>query len=457
MESLQKVYFLGIGGIGMSAIARYFLKRGVSVSGYDKTPSPLTGKLESEGMKIQFVENVEHIPVDVQLVIWTPAIPADSVLLNHCRHQNFLLMKRAEVLGWISKDNKSIAVAGTHGKTTTSSLLAYLLTATGVDCTAFLGGIAVNFDSNFISGSSEWVVLEADEYDRSFLQLSPDIAILTSMDADHLDIYGDASKMLEGFIAFSKKVKQGGRLHVEAKLKSLLPDSEATFTYGVEMGDYRAVNVKAVDGMMHFDVEWPEGKIVDCQLPYPGLHNVENAIGAISVLLHLKIENELIKEALLGFRGIKRRFELIHKDDQRVYIDDYAHHPSELKAAIQAARMMYPGKKLAGIFQPHLYTRTRDFADGFAKALDELDELWMLDIYPAREKPLEGVSSEMILNRMNLNDKKLVSNSALMKALQVSDFEILMTLGAGDIDRLVPQIDKEIFKKKYREVDEPQN
>lgn len=447
LESLQKVYFLGIGGIGMSAIARYFLKRGVSVSGYDKTPSPLTGKLESEGMKIQFVENVEHIPEDVQLVIWTPAIPADSVLLNHCRHQNYLLMKRAEVLGWISKDNCSIAVAGTHGKTTTSSLLAYLLTASGVDCTAFLGGIAVNFDSNFISGSSEWVVLEADEYDRSFLQLSPDIAIITSMDADHLDIYGDASKMKEGFIAFSKKVKPGGRLHVEAKLKSLLPDSETTFTYGVEMGDYRAVNVRAADGMMHFDVEWPEGNLLDCRLPYPGIHNVENAMAAISVLLHLKIEQELIKKALLGFKGIKRRFELIHKDDQRVYIDDYAHHPSELKAAIQAARMMYPGKKLAGIFQPHLFTRTRDFADGFAEALDGLDELWMLEIYPAREKPIEGVSSEMILERMKLKDKKLVSNTALMEALSRSDFEILMTLGAGDIDRLVPEIDKEIFKK----------
>lgn len=447
LENLQKVYFLGIGGIGMSAIARYFLKRGVSIYGYDKTPSPLTGKLESEGMKIQYIENVEHIPEDVQLVIWTPAIPADSVLLNHCRHQSLLLMKRAEVLGWISKGNKSIAVAGTHGKTTTSSLLAYLMTATGVDCTAFLGGIAVDFDSNFVSGSSEWVVLEADEYDRSFLQLSPDIAIITSMDADHLDIYGDASNMQEGFVAFSKKVKQGGRLHVEAKLKSFLPDSDALFSYGVELGDYRAINVRATDGMMLFDVEWPEGKILDCQLPYPGLHNVENAMAAISVLLYLKIEVELIKKALSGFKGIKRRFELIHKDDQRVFIDDYAHHPSELKAAIQAARMMYPGKKLAGIFQPHLYSRTRDFADGFAEALDGLDELWMLDIYPAREKALEGVSSEMILERMKLKNKKLVNKDALMEALANSDFNILMTLGAGDIDRLVPEIDKELFKK----------
>lgn len=442
IDKLNKVYFVGIGGIGMSALARYFKGLGAEVHGYDKTETTLTKKLVEEGMKIHYNEDVNWIPQGVDLVIWTPAVPKEHAELQYFLQHNIPVKKRAEVLGIISRNRRTVALAGTHGKTTTSSLTAHLLRVGGIDCAAFLGGIAQNFQSNFVNGQSEWVVAEADEYDRSFLHLTPEIAVITSMDPDHLDIYGDADSVHDtGFLAFAKQVKPEGTLYVQHSWMQYF-DKTKVRSYGVDGGDYCAENLRVEDGYFVFDYKNPEVAIEALRFPLPGRHNVENATAAISIALQLGVEPEAIRAGLLGFKGIKRRFEFIVRTEKMVFIDDYAHHPTELKAAIGAAKALFPDKKVIGIFQPHLYSRTRDFVDGFAEALDSLDEILLLDIYPAREQPIPGVTTEIIYNKMNNPHKKLITKADLLNELKKHDIEVLMTIGAGDIDTLVEPIKK---------------
>ncbi len=435
LSDIKKVYFVGIGGIGMSALARYFHGRGVEVHGYDKTETPLTKKLVEEGMHIHYEEAPEQIPPGIDLVILTPAVPAAHRELLYFREHGYPVKKRAEVLGIISRGMKAVAVGGTHGKTTTSSLLTYLLRCGGIDCTAFLGGIALNFGSNFVEGRSEWVVVEADEYDRSFLHLSPDIAVILSMDADHLDIYGDRETLLEtGFRAFARKLKPGGSLFVQHRWCGMLGEMPGMQSFGLEGGACRSENVRVEGGFFTFDYRGPAHYFQGLQLAMPGRHNVENATAAIAVATQLGIDEGAIREGLRSFRGIRRRFEFLYHDGQSAYIDDYAHHPSELEAAIGAARELFPGKRITGVFQPHLFSRTRDFAEGFAAALSLLDDALLMDIYPARELPIEGVSSEMLYEKMSNPRRRLVTKATLMEAVRENRPEVLLTLGAGDID-----------------------
>ncbi len=433
---MGKVYFIGIGGIGMSAIARYFLDSGKEVHGYDKTSTVLTRQLEAEGMKIHYEDNVNLIPDEVELVVWTPAIK-DLRELDYFKNKNIPLKKRAEVLGMISRMMKTVAVGGTHGKTTTSSLIAHLLKVGGLDNVAFLGGIAENYQSNYLKGAGEWVVVEADEFDRSFLHLHPDIAIVTSMDADHLDIYGTDEEIKKSFNLFANQTKEGGVVLTKQELP-LVIDNEAVVTefYGVGDGVFQSKNLRSEGGFFVFDYESPLGNMLALEYTQPGKHNVENATVAVAVAQYLKVSEEKIREGLQTFKGIKRRFDFLVKTDEKVYIDDYAHHPTELNAAIGSARMLYPDKKILGIFQPHLYSRTRDFQEGFAEALDALDEILLMEIYPARELPIEGVTSEIIFSKMQNIHKQRVTHDTVLDILKKSEFDVLLTLGAGDIDLL---------------------
>lgn len=446
IDSLKRLYFVGIGGIGMSALARYFNGLGVQVFGYDRVATELTKALESEGMQIHYEERVDLIPEEVDMVIFTPAIPAGHKELQYFRANDFIVKKRAEVLGIISRNRKTIGVAGTHGKTTTSAILTHILKTCGVDCTAFLGGIARNFESNFIAGDSEWVVMEADEFDRSFLQLNPDLAIITSMDADHLDIYGDQAQMHETFYQYIRQVKEQLFYHAGLPIEAKHNEHIKQAAYGLEQGTVQATNVHVEDGYFVFD--WTNGQttIKNLKFTLPGQHNVGNATAAIGVAESLGCAVDKIREALLTFKGIQRRFELVAKTAKQVYIDDYAHHPTELEAAILAAKTLYPNRKITGVFQPHLYSRTQDFVEGFAKALDALDEIILLGIYPARELPIEGVSSKLIFDRMQNPTKVLIEKSELLEELEKRDLEVLMTLGAGDLGAMVMDIKKQVFR-----------
>ena len=439
LENVRQVYFIGVGGIGMSGLARYFKKRGLAVYGYDKTSTPLTDALQDEGIPVSFVDQKDQIPPVFMepeagtLIVYTPAIPKDSVILNHFKSFGFILQKRSEVLGIISKGMFTIAVAGTHGKTTTSSIVAHLLKDSGFDCSAFLGGIATNYNTNVLFGDNNTMVVEADEYDRSFLTLHPDIAIITSMDADHLDIYGDAAHLTESFQMFAGQVKKGGIL---IKRKGL--DLPAGKTYaGNEEADIMALNVRVTEGNFRFDFKNGDVELANLQIALPGLHNIENAIAAIEVALLLEIPEEKIRAALANFKGVKRRFEYVVRNEGHVYIDDYAHHPEELRACLTAVKSLFPAKKLTTIFQPHLFTRTRDFADGFAEVLAMTDELVMLDIYPARELPIDGVTSKMILDMVAKADKKIMSKEEVLEHIKKEKPELVLTVGAGDIDTLV--------------------
>ncbi|WP_207534635.1 UDP-N-acetylmuramate--L-alanine ligase [Desertivirga arenae] len=439
LDNIEQVYLVGIGGIGMSGLARYFHKRGCEVIGYDRTQTTLTDSLAEEGMVITYVDGVDQIPANFKaasdnlLVIYTPAIPKDSAILNYFQENNFDLKKRSEVLGIISKGMFTIAVAGTHGKTTTSTLVAHILKHSGFDCTAFLGGISSNYDTNVLFGDNDVVVVEADEYDRSFLRLHPDIAIITSMDADHLDIYGDDSHVKESFRLFASQLKEGGKLI----RKSGLPLEGGTNYSAKEVAEVCATNVRIEAGTFFFDFKGQDLEINDIELGLPGLHNVENATAAIQASLLLNIEAEKIKAALKDFRGVKRRFEYVIRTDEKVFIDDYAHHPEELRACLSAVKQLYPGRKLTVVFQPHLYSRTRDFVDGFAEVLDMADELVLLDIYPARELPIPGVTSEIIYNKMKLENKQISSKESAEAIIAKLQPELLLTVGAGDIDTLV--------------------
>lgn len=439
LENIQRVFLIGIGGIGMSGLARYFKKRGCVVCGYDKTGTPLTETLMNEGIPVVFMDDEDSIQVSFlendpnTLIIYTPAIPSDSNILNFFRDGEFTMKKRSEVLGIISKGMFTIAIAGTHGKTTTSSIVAHVLKDSGYDCSAFLGGIATNYDSNVLFGSNNTMVVEADEYDRSFLTLHPDIAIVTSMDADHLDIYGDKSQLVESFQQFASQLKEGGRLIYKEGL-----DLTGGKTYSASVvADIQAVNVRIKEGSFYFDFKNANGVIDNIKLGLPGLHNIENAVAAIEVALHLGITPDKIRQALANFLGVKRRFEYVVKLPNHIYIDDYAHHPEELRACIQAVKSLYPDKKLTAIFQPHLFTRTRDFADGFAEVLSMIDDLIMLDIYPARELPIEGVNSAMILDNIKNPAKQILSKQDAIEYVRTNKPELLLTVGAGDIDTLI--------------------
>ncbi|TXB61527.1 UDP-N-acetylmuramate--L-alanine ligase [Phaeodactylibacter luteus] len=437
LNSIQTVYFIGVGGIGMSALARYFNQRGARVYGYDKTATELTRTLAAEGIDIHYEDDIRFIPQGVDLVVYTPAVPAAHQELQYFQANGFPVKKRAEVLGIISRGMKAIAIAGTHGKTTTTTLTTFLLRSCGIDCSAFLGGIALDFETNFVAGHTEWVVVEADEYDRSFLHLSPEIAVILSMDADHLDIYGDRETMLEtGFRAFAKRVKPGGAAYVQHRWVEELGPVGKTIAFGLGHGAYRAENIRVEEGFFTFDFYSPQGVMQGLQLSLPGRHNVENATVAIAIALQLGAAEADIRLALREFRGIRRRFEFLSRSEKGVYIDDYAHHPSELQAAIGAARELYPGKRLTGVFQPHLFTRTRDFAPGFAEALAALDEVLLMEIYPAREAPLPGIDSAWLLEQIPGQDKRLVSSEAVPEVVKQLQPEVLLTLGAGDIDLL---------------------
>jgi UDP-N-acetylmuramate--alanine ligase len=437
LKSIQTVYFIGVGGIGMSAIARYFNGRGAKVLGYDKTSTELTRTLAAEGIDIHYEEDVSRIPEGVDLVVYTPAVPDSHAELQYFRQQGTPIKKRAEVLGIISRGMKAIAIAGTHGKTTTTTLTTYLLRECGVDCTAFLGGIALDFETNFVEGQSEWVVVEADEYDRSFLHLSPNIAVVLSMDADHLDIYGDRASLHEtGFRAFAKKLEPGGKLYLQHRWAAEMGNVPGLELFGVEGGSYRADHIRVEDGYFTFDYHSPAHRLEGLQLSLPGRHNVENATAAITVALQLGGKGEDIRRALRSFRGIRRRFEFLHRSENRAYIDDYAHHPEELQAAIGAAKELFPDREVTGIFQPHLFSRTRDFVDGFARALEQLDEIWLMDIYPAREAPIPGVDSAWLFDKINHPRKHLVQAEEILPLVQERQPKVLLTLGAGDIDLL---------------------
>jgi UDP-N-acetylmuramate--alanine ligase len=439
LNNIKRVYLVGIGGIGMSGLARYFHHLGCVVCGYDKTHTPLTDDLHNEGICVVFEDRADWIPMSFQeldagtLIIYTPAIPKDAEILNFFRRRGFELQKRSQVLGLISKSMFTIAVAGTHGKTTTSCMIAHILKDSGKDCSAFLGGISSNYQTNVLYGNNNIVVVEADEYDRSFLTLHPDIAIITSMDADHLDIYGDHSKLEESFKLFASQVKQGGTLIY----RKGLPLGEG-FTYAMnDEAQAMATNVRIEEGNFYFDFNDGSTSIPNIKMGIAGLHNIENAVAAIEAALHVEVSADAIHEALGSFKGVKRRFEYVVKNSDTIYIDDYAHHPEELRAAITSVKRLYPDKKLTVIFQPHLFTRTRDFADGFAEVLDMADELLLLDIYPARELPIEGVDSNMILSRMKLANKRICGKQESIEIVQLEKPELLLTVGAGDIDTLV--------------------
>jgi len=439
LQNIKRVYLIGIGGIGMSGLARYFHHLGCIVCGYDKTSTDLTNELKNEGIQIIFDDNEEWIPMSFRktdegtLVIYTPAIPKDSAIVGFFQKRGFELFKRSQVLGLISKGKYTVAIAGTHGKTTTSTMVAHILKDSGKDCSAFLGGIASNYNSNVLYGKNDIVVVEADEYDRSFLTLYPDIAVITSMDADHLDIYGDHQHLTDSFKMFASQIKSGGVLiH-----KQGLP-LDTGYTYSIkDAADAIALNIRIENGSFYFDFRNSNTDIKDIQLGIPGFHNVENATAAIEATLRLGVKPDAIKSALTSFRGVHRRFEYIVKTPEHIYIDDYAHHPEELRAAINSVKKLYPDRKLVTIFQPHLFTRTRDFADGFAEVLDMTDELILLDIYPARELPIEGVDAEMILSRMNLVNKRKLTKQQAIDAIANEKPALLLTVGAGDIDQLV--------------------
>ncbi len=449
LSEIKSIYFIGIGGIGMSALARYFNNRGVKISGYDKTPSQLTDELQAEGIKIHFEENISLVTKDIELVVYTPAVPNEHAELVYFRKNNFEVIKRSDLLEQVTKDAFTIAVAGTHGKTTTTSMIAHLLKSSGYDCTAFLGGITVNYNTNFLSGKNNVIVVEADEYDRSFLKLHPDISIITSADADHLDIYGTGEEVVKSFIAFAHQLKKDGSLIVKHELpfrNSLHELKHFSYSVADYDADFTCTNEQLLNGTFQFDLITGENTINEIHLGVAGMHNVENAVAAAAVGMLLKISPQKIREALESFKGVKRRFEYIIRTEDFIFIDDYAHHPQELKAFLTAVREIFPDKKITCIFQPHLYSRTRDFADGFAESLSLAHDVFLLPIYPAREEPIAGVTSEMIRDKMEGVNVRVVQKEELIRALEVSKPEVLVTCGAGDIDMLLEPIRKYFSK-----------
>ena len=443
-SSKKHIYFIGIGGIGMSALARYFVANGNRVAGYDKTPSDNTKALENLGVKIHFKDDVELIPNAFKnpkdtIVVYTPAIPESHTQLTYFRTHNFEIKKRALALGDITEQSFCFAVAGTHGKTTTTSILGHLLKECEVDLMAFLGGISENYNSNLIGNGSKVTVVEADEFDRSFLTLSPNFACITSMDADHLDIYGNAKELEQSFRDFTKKIKPNGKLFV----KNGLPIQG--ITYGIEdNSDYAATAVKIENGTYVFDVKTPRQTLQNFKFNLPGRHNLSNALIALAMCLEYGLPYEKLAPAMASYKGVKRRFTYQIKTNNCVFIDDYAHHPEEINAVHQAVREMYPEDKVLAIFQPHLFSRTKDFADAFATALAQFDEVLLLDIYPARELPIKGITSQWLLDKISLAKKKLVAKNEIIREVKSSDAKIILTIGAGDIGEEVKKIKEQL-------------
>lgn len=440
----SNIYFIGIGGIGMSAIARYYHQKGLKVTGYDKTPSELTLALENEGIEVHYEDNIDFIPKDVEntLVVYTPAVPKDMGELVYVQEKGYRVIKRSRTLGEIAQGQRCLAVAGTHGKTTTSTLLAHIFHDSKEGCSAFLGGISKNHDTNLLVSENNTIVAEADEFDRSFLQLFPEIAVITSMDADHLDIYSYISNMHDAFKAFAGQVS--GTVITKLGLPICQEDTKADilrYSYDDSKADFFAGNITVDEcGYFTFDLHWPGGTIKDCKVGIPGWINVENAVAASAIALTYGLDPEKVKAALASFQGVKRRFDIHLNTPQCSYIDDYAHHPKEIAAAVSSMREIFPGRRLTAIFQPHLYTRTRDFADEFAQALSQVDKLILLDIYPAREEPIPGVTSEIIFSNVTIKEKVLLNKEELMDYLQTEPVDTLITFGAGNIDRYIKPI-----------------
>ncbi|GAB3431808.1 UDP-N-acetylmuramate--L-alanine ligase [Niabella aquatica] len=455
IDQVQTVYLIGIGGIGMSAVARYFLSLGKKVSGYDKTETENTRDLQAAGIDVHYTEDVARIPKDADYVVYTPAVPEDHKELVYYREHGYPVVKRSDILQVITQNTFNICVAGTHGKTTTSTMVAHLLRDSGYGCNAFLGGLAANYGTNFWGSANNVCVVEADEYDRSFLKLSPDIAVITAMDADHLDIYGTEENVKDAFRQFAGKVKPGGVLLKKFGLERGL-EAGITLTYSLQndSAEIHAAHIQIKDGGYHFDAVLPDKTITGIRLNMGGMHNVENMMAAIGVAHSLGIEEEKIKNAVAGFKGVKRRFEYVIHQEDLVFIDDYAHHPEELKALINGVKSLFPGRKCTLIFQPHLFTRTRDFASEFAEVLSKVDHVIVLPVYPARELPIEGVTSSMILKQVKADAKVLYTKEQLLNWVENNfavnrnkEFgEVLVTAGAGDIDKLVAPI-KQILTK----------
>lgn len=447
----KNIYFIGIGGIGMSAIARYFKFKGLNVTGYDKTESALTDALQKEGIDVHYEDNTDFIPKDVEntLVVYTPAIPHDMGELVYVQEHGYKVLKRSKVLGEITDGERCLAVSGTHGKTTTSTLTAHILKESGEGCSAFLGGISKNYDTNLLMSHTDTVVVEADEFDRSFLQLHPEIAVITAMDADHLDIYGDLNHVHEAFKAFASQVH--GTVIAKLGLDITPADTSAkilTYHYNDSSADFYARNPKPDSlGYFSFDLVYPGGVIENVKCGTPGWVNVENSIAAAAICLTYGINPEKIRKAIGTFQGVKRRLDIHLNTEKLSYIDDYAHHPKELSTAISSMRDIFPGRKLTAVFQPHLFTRTRDFADGFAEALSKVDKLILLDIYPAREEPIPGVTSEIIFDKVTAPEKVLLKKEELMDYLTKEPLDVLVTFGAGNIDRFIGPI-TELLRKR---------
>ncbi len=461
LENIHRIYFLGIGGIGMSALARYFLAGGFDVAGYDKTSTHLTDQLAVEGCQVHFTENPDHIPVsfsnpdqkDSTLIIYTPAVAKDHAEMKFFEANKFQIMKRSEVLGLISGKLKTIAIAGTHGKTTVSALLAHILKQSNIGCTAFLGGILKNYDSNFLFDSGEMAVVEADEFDRSFLHLTPFAAIITSIDPDHLDVYLDHSNLIKSFGLFVGKIEKGGKLLLKDGIDLPLSKDQIAgieiLSYSLDSeADFYAKNIQLNEGFYHFDVVIPGGLVEGLQLGMPGKINIENAVAAVSMAWILGIHAEIIRKSLLDFRGIQRRFDFRFEHPDIVYIDDYAHHPVEVSSFIQSVKQLFPEKKITGVFQPHLFSRTQDLYIDFARSLESLDELILLEIYPAREKEIEGVSSKIIFDEVRIKRKAIMNKDQLLDYIREMETDVLLTMGAGDIYALTEPIVKLLTEQK---------
>jgi UDP-N-acetylmuramate--alanine ligase len=448
LENLHSVYFIGIGGIGMSALARFFNELGIKVSGYDKTVTPLTSILIEEGIDIHFEENISMINQQADLVVFTPAIPADHKELIWYKNSGIEVVKRSDVLQYISQHMQAVCVAGTHGKTTISTMISHILRHTQYGCNAFLGGISSNYGVNYWSSPNQCAVIEADEYDRSFLKLQPSIAVVTAMDADHLDIYGTVEEMERCYLQFISQINDTlVYKHGLKHSKGFKAPHKVSYSLQNDSATYYASDIQMSNGSYTFNFNKNNNLLGEFILNIGGMHNVENAVAALAVCDLLKIDFDKVAKAVADFKGVRRRFEYLVKNDKIVYIDDYAHHPEELKMLISSAKSLFKGKKVAVVFQPHLFTRTRDFVDGFAESLDLADEVILLDIYPARELPIQGVTSEIILNKMSLNNRHILSMEATLKWVEASPLQVLITAGAGDIDTLIEPI-KEILLNK---------
>ena len=460
-KNVEGIYFVGIGGIGMSALALYFAKGGYNVAGYDRSESRITHKLTEYGCAIAYEDNENILPdlfgnnfnINKVLIVYTPAIPVENRILSYFRNHGYRIFKRSEVLGDISTKTDTLAVAGTHGKTTVSTMVAHMLKQSHIDCSAFLGGVSKNYDSNLLLGEGRYTVMEADEFDRSFLRLKPLMAIVTSLDADHLDIYGDHGTMVKAYNEFCNKIRPGGNLVVNSRIQKeiVVPEGVNCFTYGLDSNaDYRSFDIEHTREFYRFSIKTPTTVIEDLHFSFPGIINIENCTAAIAIALMCGVTEQEIRKAVILFKGVSRRFDIRINQPKLTYIDDYAHHPAEIKVFINSVKEYFRGRKITGIFQPHLFTRTRDHADGFAASLDELDDVILLPIYPAREIPIEGVTSELIMNKMRFAKRRLLKMEDIPGKLDISKLDVLVTIGAGDIDTIVTPIEEKLKREMER-------